>query len=169
VRVAADRAAGVSVVEKLRAAWVNEAPPRSFDSAPQALFHRIHLWGAPLRMTILWGGGIQLVEYAENTKRSKKLQALRTTILLGFDEKTSRTSLRFCRSLMKNILDKFTILLGFDEKTSRTSLRFCRGLMKKHPGQVCVFVGGLMKKHPGQVCVFVGVWWKNILDRIAFL
>jgi hypothetical protein len=28
--------------------------PRSFDSAPQALCHAINLWGAPLRMTILW-------------------------------------------------------------------------------------------------------------------
>ena len=43
-----------SVVEKLRAAWVRHAPPRSFDSAPQALCHPINRWGAPLRMTILW-------------------------------------------------------------------------------------------------------------------
>jgi hypothetical protein len=32
-----------SVVEKLRAAWANQAPPRSFDSAPQALCHTINL------------------------------------------------------------------------------------------------------------------------------
>jgi hypothetical protein len=32
-----------SVVEKLRAAWVRSAPPRSFDSAPQALYHPINL------------------------------------------------------------------------------------------------------------------------------
>jgi hypothetical protein len=31
-----------------------KAPPRSFDSAPQALCHAIKLWGASLRMTILW-------------------------------------------------------------------------------------------------------------------
>jgi hypothetical protein len=43
-----------SVVEKLRTAWVRLAPPRSFDSAPQALVYAINLCGAPLRMTILW-------------------------------------------------------------------------------------------------------------------
>jgi hypothetical protein len=32
-----------SVVEKRRAAWANQAPPRSFDSAPQALCHTINL------------------------------------------------------------------------------------------------------------------------------
>jgi hypothetical protein len=32
-----------SVVEKLRAAWERKAPPRSFDSAPQALYHAIGL------------------------------------------------------------------------------------------------------------------------------
>jgi hypothetical protein len=29
------------VVEKLRAAWVDQSPSRSFDSAPQALCHAI--------------------------------------------------------------------------------------------------------------------------------
>ena len=33
---------------------MQQTPPRSFDSAPQALCHVINLPGAPLRMTILW-------------------------------------------------------------------------------------------------------------------
>jgi hypothetical protein len=43
-----------SVVENLRTSWVREAPPGSFDSAPQVLCHEINLRGAALRMTSLW-------------------------------------------------------------------------------------------------------------------
>jgi hypothetical protein len=44
----------VSVVERLRTAWAGQIALRSFDSAHGPLCYAVNLWGASLRMTILW-------------------------------------------------------------------------------------------------------------------
>jgi hypothetical protein len=64
------QSARASVGEKIRAAWVGWAPPRSFDSVLPNSVHAINRRGAPLRMTILW-------EIDE--KHPKQVSAYRTT------------------------------------------------------------------------------------------
>ncbi len=51
---AADPVVGLRGLKSSEQHGVEQAPSRSFDSAPQALRHAINLLGAPLRMTILW-------------------------------------------------------------------------------------------------------------------
>jgi hypothetical protein len=61
-----------SVVEKLRATWVRQTPPRSFDSAPQAVRYAIDPHGASLRMTALWRGVNNLRLAAQKTRKDRK-------------------------------------------------------------------------------------------------
>src|ERR1700744_3282932 len=83
---------------KPRAAWVESASPRSFDSAPQALCHANNLSGAPLRMTSLcvgwncmWSNGrLNLVNkiQAKTTVSSVIGTALRKTDLSKLGSET---------------------------------------------------------------------------------